>query len=53
MTNGAHPPVLPTAWSHELAHVPPNIDLCIKLIVLTWRFSHLLMTGPRTDILNY
>ena len=52
MTDGAHPPILPTEWHHDLAHVPPNIDLFIRLIVLTWRFSGRMMTGLRTDILK-
>ena len=52
MTDGAHPPILPTAWHHDLAHVSPNIDQFIRLILFTWRFSRRMLTGPGTGNLK-
>ena len=52
MTDGPHPPISPTAWHHESAHVPPNIDQFIGLILFTWRFSRRMLTGPGTGDLK-
>ncbi len=37
---------IPPSRHHDSAHVPPNIDQFIRLILSTWRFSRQMLTGP-------